>query len=319
MPHTLPTDAQIAPHTVRPPVSLSVCVLWFIALLLLVEAATQVFEWLKHQLPLGAGAWRGVVAQNALFLSSVLLFAGPLLVLERFFPRTDTPRHYGRALWFWAMYLPVAWGSSVVAGHILGVLGIQPLLQGHLDAWALSGPVRFAANVGLLLAGMVLFDFFYYWLHRMQHRSAFLWRFHQTHHANRYINALSCYHHPLEDILRIPLFTIPMALAFRIDAPQILFLSSFFSCWAFWSHMDSPLNFGVLRCVVVDNRYHRLHHSIAREHFDRNFAAYFTPWDRLFGTQVMPDVTRQGEVQVGLEGVASPVTAKDLWLMPLTR
>jgi sterol desaturase/sphingolipid hydroxylase (fatty acid hydroxylase superfamily) len=300
-----------------PTFSVPVRLACFSLLLLVAEATFRTFDSLRTNLPLSGEGWVGVLANNALWMSSVILFSAPLLLLERFLPHTRLPRHYGRALLYWVMYIPLGWGSSVLAGWLLSRLGMTPLLSVHLDQFQLTGTARFAANVAMLVLAMVCFDFFYYWLHRMQHRWAWLWRFHQVHHANRYVNALSCYHHPLEDLLRIPLFTLPMALTFSFDAPQIVLLSAFFSCWAYWNHMDSQLHFGVLRHVLVDNRYHMLHHSMNPAHFDRNFASYFTPWDRLFGTQLMPDETAQGRIEVGLDGVPSPASLKALWLMPL--
>ena len=51
------------------------------------------------------------------------------------------------------------------------------------------------------------------------------------HHANRSLNALGCYHHPLEDVWRIPLFILPMAVAFEIVAPRLAFVSAFVAGW----------------------------------------------------------------------------------------
>lgn len=288
----------------------------FVLLLVLLEASTRVFGWLRGVLPLGADGAVGFAANVALWYGGFAVFALPLTFLERFWPATGFARHYGRALWYWALYMPFALLAYRCTAYLVDRIGWQPPIDIRLEQLHLSGSAELLMNAFLLVFGMVLFDFFFYWFHRLQHRVPLLWRFHRVHHANRYLNAVSCYHHPLEDLWRIPLFMLPMALTFRVDAPQMLLLSGFIPAWAYLSHMDSQLNFGPLvRRVFVDNRYHRIHHSMDPAHFDTNFASYFAPWDWMFGTQRMP---RAGEVAlaVGLSDVPSPATTTQLLRMP---
>ena len=68
---------------------------------------------------------------------------------------------------------------------------------------------------------------------------------------------------------------------------------------------------GPLRAWFVDNRYHRIHHSLEERHFDRNFGAFTTLWDRLFGTHYAPE---PGEwPDVGLAEVGEPGGVRE-WL-----
>lgn len=291
----------------------------FLLLLVLLEGAERSFDWIRSVLPLSDAGWKGILATNGVWMISFALFAGPLMVVEYLLPGSKTPKHYARAFLFWAMYMPFAWASSTTAGWIAAQWNISPLLDLSLNQWSLVGFPRLLVNALLLIFTMVMFDLFLYWFHRLQHTSALMWRFHQVHHANRSLNAIGCYHHPLEDVWRIPLFLLPMAVAFRIDAPQMMFLSGFISCWAYWSHMDSQLHFGRLRCVFVDNRYHRLHHSIKDVHFNKNFASYFAPWDKLFGTQCMPDADSQEVLEVGLSDADTPHDLWSLWTLPFKR
>ena len=52
------------------------------------------------------------------------------------------------------------------------------------------------------------------------------------------------------------------------------------------NYLHSPirLHLGVLGRYIVDNRVHRIHHSLEPAHFDKNFGMFTTLWDRLFGT-----------------------------------
>lgn len=46
------------------------------------------------------------------------------------------------------------------------------------------------------LLGMILYDFFGYWLHRAQHK--WLWRLHAIHHAIEELSGINSYFHPTE-------------------------------------------------------------------------------------------------------------------------
>ncbi|MBL8512917.1 MAG: sterol desaturase family protein, partial [Betaproteobacteria bacterium] len=48
------------------------------------------------------------------------------------------------------------------------------------------------------------------------------------------------------------------------------------------------VSFGSLTGVFAGPQYHRIHHSILHQHLNKNFAAMFPVWDRLFGTQYLP-------------------------------
>lgn len=287
----------------------------FALMLVLLELSLGAFVWLRGQIP---GATSPVLAfglQALFWFATVLLFTAPLLLVERLAPGSGLPPHYGRALTYWAAYVPVALLSSQVVEVLVRWLDIPPLLRLSLDQLAQHGVPRTLAHIGLLVLSMLLFDFFFYWFHRMQHGVPLLWRLHQVHHSIRAVNALACYHHPLEDLLRIPFLLVPLALAFRIDVPQMLLLSAFFSAWAYINHLDSALNFGPLRVVLVDNHYHRLHHSLRPEHFGTNFASYFSLWDKLFGTRLLPQGDAFG-YEVGLQDVPEATNLRELWAIP---
>jgi hypothetical protein len=43
-----------------------------------------------------------------------------------------------------------------------------------------------------------------------------------------------------------------------------------------------------LNAIFICPHYHQLHHSVAQEHWDKNFGLALTLWDWLFGTLVIP-------------------------------
>jgi sterol desaturase/sphingolipid hydroxylase (fatty acid hydroxylase superfamily) len=59
----------------------------------------------------------------------------------------------------------------------------------------------------------------------------------------------------------------------------------------------------------VDNRFHRIHHSVEPKHFEKNFGIMFTVWDQLFRTAYFP---RPDEwPKTGVAGIQPPRKLSD--------
>lgn len=249
-------------------------------------------------------------------LLAVLLFSilnVPLILAERFSPGTTNRRNYLQGATYWLIYIVITYFWSKIAIATIAKLQITPLFTWSIKDNSSNGLIIVAA----LLLPILVYDFFYYWFHRAQHRFAFLWRFHEVHHSIVHMNCINSYHHVLEEVLRFPCMTIPIALLLKIEAPQIIILSAFIATWGQYIHSDTSIHLGKLGSIVGDNAHHRIHHSIAEQHYDKNFAAFFPVWDRLFGTYHRP--VRGRLIPVGLSDKSPPKTAIDYLLMPFRR
>lgn len=151
---------------------------------------------------------------------------------------------------------------------------------------ALSWPIR---NLFLPLVPLFVTDFFYYWHHRLQHRVPALWTSHRLHHGIESLRALASYRvHWLEEPLRVFTMTLPMALLFDINAVQGAWIAFALAQMGLLIHANVRIPYGPLTPVFAGPQLHRLHHSKAPEHRDKNYAANFPIWDILFGTYVAP-------------------------------
>ena len=75
----------------------------------------------------------------------------------------------------------------------------------------------------------------------------------------------------------------------QIDGPGTPIAVAFvLQLLTYYIHSPIDVHFGPLRKVLVDNRFHRIHHSLEPRHFDKNFGVCFTIWDRWFGTAYDP-------------------------------
>jgi sterol desaturase/sphingolipid hydroxylase (fatty acid hydroxylase superfamily) len=115
-----------------------------------------------------------------------------------------------------------------------------------------------------------------------------LWKFHAVHHSPEDLDAFHNILHPVELWVRYFMVGIPLNLIVQPNPDQHYFVFAFLSLQNQLTHMNVPLNFGRMGALLVDNRYHFLHHSSDPSDFNRNFGGMFTIFDRLFGTYKNP-------------------------------
>ena len=133
-------------------------------------------------------------------------------------------------------------------------------------------------------------DFFYYWFHRLQHSSKWLWAEHKLHHSDEYLSVTTnLRHHWLEMPLTFLFVYIPASLLFSspplITFPLAVVITGMLS---YFIHLNVRVGFGPLSWLLASPQSHRIHHSRLRHHYDKNFAQFFPLWDVMFGTYYHP-------------------------------
>jgi sterol desaturase/sphingolipid hydroxylase (fatty acid hydroxylase superfamily) len=143
--------------------------------------------------------------------------------------------------------------------------------------------------IGAQLIFLFIYDFFYYWHHRLQHAVPAFWMTHKIHHMDENMGVTTAYkHHWSDDAARTVTILIPMALLFKLE-PVTIFWIAYAAAWqGLLIHTNVPWTFGPLRYVITGPAVHRIHHSYAPEHRHCNFAAVFPVFDVMFGTYVDP-------------------------------
>jgi sterol desaturase/sphingolipid hydroxylase (fatty acid hydroxylase superfamily) len=201
----------------------------------------------------------------------------------------------------------------VAAWPIYGLcrsLGVGRFATIPLARWvAPLGVIGFALEVLVLI---LVADFLAYWRHRVEHKV--FWRIHMIHHAPTEVHAANTLGHPLQMWYTILFIGIPMTVI-HIDSPAVPATVTFIVVLlTYYIHASVGVHFGPLRKVLVDNRFHRIHHSTETHHFDKNFGICFSIWDRMFGTAYDP--VGDEWPSVGLANVDPPRTIADYLLMP---
>ena len=237
---------------------------------------------------------------------------GCLTLLELGFPRTASAsrlswRTHGKPLVFWGIYNLVSILILDGLKPLMSQLHPQPLLPALGDRF-LPHPLALALDV--VLAAMIG-DLIYYWYHRFQHR--FLWRFHAMHHSLREMNGFANYHHFSEALMRTLLCGAPTLLLVH-DMYAVPIVGVIITLQGYYLHTTTRLHLGRFGRFVVDNRFHRIHHSMQPEHFDKNFAIVTTLWDWLFRTAWFPKPDEWPET--GVADYPEPATVRDYLCAP---
>jgi sterol desaturase/sphingolipid hydroxylase (fatty acid hydroxylase superfamily) len=139
-----------------------------------------------------------------------------------------------------------------------------------------------------LITGLLLLDLIgAYFIHLIQHKVKWMWKFHMVHHADTYVDTTTANrHHPGESVFRA-VFTILGVFIAGTSIWIVMAYQTISVVLAQFNHanikmpewLDKPL-----RLVFVTPNMHRIHHHYLRPETDTNYGNIFSIWDRLFGT-----------------------------------
>ena len=126
-------------------------------------------------------------------------------------------------------------------------------------------------------------DFIYYWNHRIQHESRFLWAIHVVHHSSERYNLSTALRQPWAESLGM---FVPYGLMSLMGVrPNLIETARQINLiYQFWIHTDAIRTIGPLEEVLNTPSHHRAHHGSNRRYLDRNHGSILIIWDRLFGT-----------------------------------
>jgi len=213
------------------------------------------------------------------------------------------------------IYLLVIFTVSPLTNTVVS-RGIATLGGGWIDIDIFSH-TDLPGQVGAAIILLIAIDFFYYWWHRAQHANSWLWDQHAVHHSDESLNiSSSIRHHWSEFIFQALLITLPLGVLFKMTPINMWVVSTVVAGWSWFIHLNVRLPFGLLSWLIVGPQAHRIHHSRMPLHRDRNFAAYFSVWDVIFGT--FHAATRGEYPPVGVPGLQIQ-SARQAAIYPLAR
>ena len=164
-----------------------------------------------------------------------------------------------------------------IAGRVYGWVGRElAIVQWDLKGW-LS-----------LLVAFILYDFCYYWFHRISHERRIFWASHVAHHQSEEYNLSTALRQTSTGFLLVWVFYIP---CFLLGMPADVFVTvaSANLIYQFWVHTRFVSTLGPFEKVLVTPMNHRVHHARNPEYIDKNYGGFFILWDRLFRTYKAED------------------------------
>jgi len=132
---------------------------------------------------------------------------------------------------------------------------------------------------------VVLWDFCYYWNHRLGHEISILWAAHAVHHQSEEYNLSTALRQTSSSFLFSWIFYVPLFLI-GFPADVIVTVGAANLIYQFWVHTRHIGRLGVLDRILITPSNHRVHHAQNARYIDKNYGGIFVLWDRLFGTFV---------------------------------
>jgi sterol desaturase/sphingolipid hydroxylase (fatty acid hydroxylase superfamily) len=223
--------------------------------------------------------WRHVVHGAALGLGQGVMFFAIVYSLERLY-KARTSQYRTRNFVHDAMYW--VYGRSQLS-RILFTAWLFQFLASHF-AFVQVRALQSLPVTARFVVHLILADFLVYWIHRWQHSSRFLWAFHAMHHSQEQLSFATVMRtHPIDDFLLTTLTFVPLLMLgdpIHMVLPVYLGMEFIIAIL----HSEIPWKFGPLYRVFVSPTFHSIHHSLSREHHDRNYGRLLSIWDHLFGT-----------------------------------
>jgi alkylglycerol monooxygenase len=182
--------------------------------------------------------------------------------------------------------------NSLGLGVISQIVGVfTKLLSVGIYAWCVQHLAVFtlpASSVWVWLSALLLYDFLYYWLHRMGHEVNVLWAAHVVHHQSEEYNLTTALRQTGSGALLGWLFYLPMALlGYPVEVFVIVALIDLL--YQFWVHTEQIDKLGWFDRVFCSPSNHRAHHATNDRYLDHNYGGILIVWDRLFGTFIEED------------------------------
>ena len=221
-----------------------------------------------------------------------------------------TSKHGRRSanLWLTATSFLSNWLLASVAA--IAALSLRPaglLAQLHWPMWLQIG------------TSIVVLDFSVGYLsHRAMHMWSPMWRFHQVHHSDDFVDVTTTYRtHPVETVWRF-LFAIVPVWLLGLPAQAVVIQRLLQATNGVIEHSNirlwPPLD-RLLSLVWVTPNVHKMHHSREVSETNSNYANLLTIYDRLLGTYTPAERARS--VVYGLDDAERLATASYPQLLAL--
>lgn len=153
-----------------------------------------------------------------------------------------------------------------------------------------------------ILADLLVLDLWIYFWHRANHTVPFLWRFHEIHHLDEFLDASSAVRFHAGEVLMSAAVRAVVIVLLDIPLASVLAFETLVLVAAVFQHSNVRLPRGferLLSWVIVTPSIHWVHHHAVRQDTDSNYGTALSVWDRIFAT--LSPTPRTPEMEIGVE------------------
>ena len=174
--------------------------------------------------------------------------------------------------------------TAIVAG---GIAATTALATATASGRAWGSTHRRGRDLGTGAVALVVaiagWDFIYYWNHRFQHETRFMWAYHVAHHSSERYNLSTALRQPVAEMLGA---YVPFSALCLVGVrPELIEKSRQINLlYQYWIHTDVIDKIGPAEEVLNSASHHRVHHGSNSRYIDRNHGSILILWDRLFRT-----------------------------------
>lgn len=225
----------------------------------------------------------------------VLAALGGFLLLERVFPV-----------------------ARVIGGVARVAKNLSLAVLNALLSWAVVVPVSlFAASHGLswrpdwwsgvpgLVIDIVVLDCWIYFWHRANHVIPALWRFHEVHHLDNFLDASSALRFHFGEVFLSAMVRGPVIFLLGLPWTSVVAFETLLALATIFHHSNVKIPAWLerpLSMVMVTPSIHWVHHHAIRRDTDSNYSTFLSVWDRIFASRSA--TMRTPDMAIGVEGMA---------------
>jgi len=137
-------------------------------------------------------------------------------------------------------------------------------------------------RLDIIFIYLILSDTFYYWLHRIIHRTPILKQaLHSTHHSSRKLIPLDMFYVEHKEFVCYLLLTLGLKGLFsQINLLEYCLVSSIMFYHTYYTHAEIKEPFFLP--LFIDSSFHKKHHTIG----GGNYGLFLNIWDKYMGTTI---------------------------------
>jgi sterol desaturase/sphingolipid hydroxylase (fatty acid hydroxylase superfamily) len=216
--------------------------------------------------------------------------------------------------------------AFLVAALVVRPSALSTLQWASAQSFGLVHWLRLPRWAGLIM-GLLLLDLSFYYWHVLNHKIAWLWRFHNVHHIDPDLDVSTGFRFHYGEVLLSTAFRIMQVSLIGMSLLTFAIYEIVFQVETLFHHSNLRMPIRVerwLNKVIVTPRMHGIHHSQIRPEANSNFGVVFSWWDKLHHTIGLN--IPQSKIEIGIAGYTLPedhrlwrtfimpfVTQRDYW------